>query len=102
MNIENASYVKAVMGCKEYAIQNNPKNVAAAIYKANAAQQSINILTPDNITVVSSFGPFLDRCTDFSYLNSKLVPELTAMQTLSQPVPQLQMYRSADRGGIKR
>lgn len=38
MRIENAPYVKAVMGGNKYAIQNSPKNVAAAIYKANVTQ----------------------------------------------------------------
>ena len=77
MRIENAPYVKAVMGGNEYAIQNSPKNVAAAIYKANVTQQNISILTPDNVTIVSTFGPFLDRCTDLDYTNKKLIPELT-------------------------
>ena len=67
MRIENAPYVKAVMGGNKYAIQNSPKNVAAAIYKANVTQQNISILTPDNVTIVSTFGPFLDRCTDLDY-----------------------------------
>lgn len=71
MRIENAPYVKAVMGGNEYAIQNSPKNVAAAIYKANVTQQNISILTPDNVTIVSTFGPFLDRCTDLDYTNKK-------------------------------
>ena len=84
MRIENAPYVKAVMGGNEYAIQNSPKNVAAAIYKANVTQQNISILTPDNVTIVSTFGPFLDRCTDLDYTNKKLIPELTAMQTLQR------------------
>ena len=52
MRIENAPYVKAVMGGNEYAIQNSPKNVAAAIYKANVTQQNISILTPDRKSVV--------------------------------------------------
>lgn len=94
MRIENAPYVKAVMGGNEYAIQNSPKNVAAAIYKANVTQQNISILTPDNVTIVSTFGPFLDRCTDLDYTNKKLIPELAAMQTLQQPVPQVKLYRN--------
>lgn len=93
MRIENAPYEKAVMGGNEYAIQNSPKNVAAAIYKANVTQQNISILTPDNVTIVSTFGPFLDRCTDLDYTNKKIIPELTAMQTLQQPVPQVKLYR---------
>ncbi|WP_295211601.1 hypothetical protein [Ruminococcus sp.] len=97
MKIENANYIKAVVGGHEYALQNDPKNVAAAIFRANAAQESISILTPDNVTVVSTFGSFIDRCSDFEYANFKLLPELTAMQTLEQPVPQVRMYRSSDK-----
>ncbi len=92
MNITQCSYVKAIINDHEYLIQNSPKNISAVICSAGA-DSDIKIQTPDCKTVLSMYGPFLDQCTDFEYVNKSLKPEVIAMQLGEKKVPEIEFIR---------
>lgn len=92
MNITDCSYVKAIIDNDEYLIQNSPKNISAVICSAGA-DRDIKIQTPDCKTVFSLYGPFLDQCTDFEYVNKTLKPEVMAMQLGEKEIPEIQFIK---------
>lgn len=92
MKITECSYVKAIVNSNEYIIQNSPQNISAVICSAGA-DSDIKIQTPDCKTVLSLYGPFLDQCTDFDYVNKKLKPEVIAMQLGEKKVPEIEFIK---------
>lgn len=95
MNVEEQPYLVAYTNGQPVLLINTPENTAA--YFAEHILEDVRLCTPDNNTIVSSCGPFIDRCTDMNYLNNQLVPKLTAYQINPSLKPDVQYIRNNGR-----
>lgn len=88
--IENRPYLVAKASDGQINIVNTPENIAAYI----AGQQSdIQLYSPDHTLFLSSYGLFLDRCTDMTYYNRMLLPKIIEAQKMQTP-PTIQLYQT--------
>ena len=74
---------------------NDPKNTAA--FFTEHKFEDVRLCTPDNKTIVSSCGPFIDRCTDMDYLSNQLTPLLIAYQLNPALKPEVQYVQNNNR-----
>lgn len=92
MNISEHPYLIAYVRGEPVFLVNDPKNAAAFFMEHSL--DDIRLCTSDNKTIVTSCGPFIDRCNDMNYLSNQLTPPLIAYQLNPELKPAVQYVRS--------
>ncbi len=95
MNISEQPYLIAYVRGQPVFLVNDPKN--AASFFTEHKFEDIRLCTSDNKTIISSCGPFIDRCTNMDYLYNQLTPLLIAYQLNPEMKPEVQYVQNIDR-----
>lgn len=98
--IEKQPFLMAFSNNSPSLILNTPDNIAAYIATNNT--NNVRICTPDETTLISSCGPFLDKCVDVKYLNQNILPKLCAYQRNPETIPQIKYLGSSRNKGLSR
>lgn len=77
--IMSLPFLKASNGAESFEITNTPKNLAAFVVN-EGIYNDLTVTAPDDTVIISTFGPFVNKCADAGYLVNKLYPELIPMQ----------------------
>lgn len=94
MNVSEQPYLIAYIRDQPYMLVNNPKNAAAFL---SECRDDVRLCTPDNATIISSCGAFLDRCTNMDYYNSLILPLLVKYQLNPALTPEIQYVNNNSR-----
>lgn len=81
-------------------IVNSVENIAAFFVKNNL--EDTRICSPQNQTIISSYGPFIDRCTDMPFLKNHLEPCLISYQMNPSKTPAVEYIKNTRNSGLSR
>ena len=91
-NAMSYKYVTVQCAGQQQQLVNRPENVAAYLLKASG--RTLSLRTPDNKLVLSTYGLFIDRCSDMEFLKC-IVKKLEPMQKRIVKPPEIELYRSS-------
>ncbi len=89
--IESLPYLVVESNGEKIEIENTPENLSSCIC-SKGYSADLSVTSPNGDLLISTSGPFVDRCSDTDYLSHTLMPVLMPMQTGSSLIPETRVY----------